>query len=469
MSRLDELLAEHAPWASDDRRWPLTPFELFMWLDDRPQYPLVYQINLKFDGPIDAEAMRAAWRFALARHPLLRSTITQTRQGAEWHAPQGGGTELIVLSKRDAHLSGQVSVDLTTSPGLHGWLCETDAGWDVRMLYHHACCDGQGARLFLQDLVLAYSVLIGSIAEPDPFFSLDVSHLERRANHGATTGLNNSLWRKLKEAWLFNFAPLKPAALDTSLTNPTNTGNSAASAVGFCSHRFDPAEVELLQDPQRRQGASLNDMAIAVLFTVLGDWQREHGAGLRDWLRISVPFDLRSREDERMPAANRFTYTFLNRRLNECGDWRALLPGVQSEMQFFRQSRFGVEFLDGLKAAARWPRVLRWGLQRNHCFATAVLTNLSDPSRRLRKRLKVDDDGFMWLGEARCHEMEILTPPLRPGTRWGWGIFEYAGRLTVTFRYDTTTMSSAAAETILQRYLSVWQSSLAANSVTPGA
>ncbi|MBL8830118.1 MAG: hypothetical protein JNM18_24280 [Planctomycetaceae bacterium] len=469
MSRLDELLAAQAPWASADRHWPLTPFELFMWLDDRPQYPLVYQINLKFAGSIDADAMRDAWRFALARHPLLRATIRQTKNGAEWHAARGGGTELIVLSKQAAEQAGQVSIDLTTSPGLHGWLCETAVGWDVRMLYHHACCDGQGTRLFLQDLVLAYSVFIGSIAEPDPFFSLDVSHLERRAEYGATVGLNESLWRKLKEALQFNFAPLQPAALDKAQENRLARSSASRSTTGFCAERLEPAEVELWQDPQRRQGATLNDMAIAVLFSVLGDWQREHGLRPRDMLRIAVPFDLRSREDERMPAANRFTYTFLNRRLSDCSDWRALLPGVQSEMQFFRQSRFGVEFLDGLKAAAGWPRLLRWGVQRRHCFATAVLTNLSDPSRRLRKRLKVDDDGFMWLGEAQCYEMDILTPPLRPGTRWGLGIFEYAGRLTVTFRYDTTAMSSAAAESILQRYLAVWRSSLAASSAIPGA
>lgn len=461
MSRVETLLAEHAPWASADQTWSLTPFELFMWLDDRPQYPLVYQINLKFDGPIDPAAMGEAWRFALGRHPLLRSTIRRTAQGAEWFAPAGGGSELIVLHRGDSRTPGVESIDLECSTGLQGWLCETDVGWDVRMFYHHACCDGQGARLFLQDLVLAYSVLRGSIADDDPFFRSDVSHLDRRGVYPPTVGLNNSAWRKISEALQFNFARLQPAALDSTLRNLPVAQDHSHSVVGFCSHRFEPAEVEQLQDPQRRQGASLNDMAIAILFSVLGDWQREHGLGPKESVRISVPFDLRSREDERMPAANRFTYTFMNRPLKDCVDWATLLPSVQSEMQFFRQSRFGVEFLDGLNAAARWPRVLRWVLQRQRCFATAVLTNLSDPSRRLRKRLKVDADGFMWLDNARCFEMEIHTPPLRPGTRWGFGLFEYAGRLTMTFRYDTTTIAPATAETILNRYLGIWQTWLA--------
>jgi hypothetical protein len=152
---------------------------------------------------------------------------------------------------------------------------------------------------------------------------------------------------------------------------------------------------------------------------------------------------------------------FLNRRLRECGDWATLLPGVQSEMQTLRQSRMGVEFLEGLRTAAKWPQVLRWVLQRGRCVSTAVLTNLSDPSRRLRKRLRVDSNGFMWLDNAQCLDIQIQTPPLRPGTRWGFGIFEYARRMTISFRYDTTTITPAAAQNVLNRYVSEWHAWLA--------
>lgn len=58
MSRVDQLIAKHAPWASVDRQWALTSFETFMWFDDRPQYPLLFEIRLQFAGVIDPLIMR---------------------------------------------------------------------------------------------------------------------------------------------------------------------------------------------------------------------------------------------------------------------------------------------------------------------------------------------------------------------------------------------------------------------------
>jgi len=139
-----------------------------------------------------------------------------------------------------------------------------------------------------------------------------------------------------------------------------------------------------------------------------------------------------------------------------------VLEGVTQELQEKLQTRFGVNFLAKLELLARRPGLLRWGLSGRACFTTAVLTNLGDPSRRLRKRLPVDHDGFFWLGEARCHDLIVRTPPLRPKTHWGVGIFEYAGRMTVTFRYDTKTMSPADARQVLEHYIDGWRDWLAA-------
>jgi queuosine biosynthesis protein QueC len=68
---------------------------------------------------------------------------------------------------------------------------------------------------------------------------------------------------------------------------------------------------------------------------------------------------------------------------------------------------------------------------------------------------------LMWLDKARCLDIEIRTPPLRPGTRWGFGIFEYAGRMTISFRYDATAITPAAADAIMNCYLTQWRELLA--------
>lgn len=461
MNQVNELLNAYAPWAKDDRTWPLTPLERFMWSDDRPQTPLVFEVALCFDGSIDPAIMREAFRFALGRHPLLRSTIRSRGKAAEWVASASGWPEMTVHARGAHDEPGLAAIDLTKSTGLRGWLLETATGWDIKLLFHHACCDGQGARMFIQDMVLAYALMCGSSRETSPFFTIDISHLDRRGLYPQATGRATTLAWKIQQIVEFFFHPPKPTAIAVEDDAGSAKASESGLKVGMCSYTFSPSEVAQLQDPKRREGASLNDVAVALLFSVISQWQQRHGMSRRSWTRITVPCDLRGREDERMPAANRYTYVFLNRRLRDCSNWRMVLEGVQKELQEKLQTRFGVNFLAKLEILARRPRLMRWVLGGRSCFATAVLTNLSDPSRRLRKRLPVDADGFFWLAGARCHDLQVRTPPLRPKTHWGVGIFEYAGRMTVTFRYDTDTITAADAEQVLADYVEGWRQWLA--------
>ena len=97
MPDVESLIALHAPWATIDRQWRLTPFEQFMWLDDRPAFPLVFEVVLRFAGPIDPVAMADAWRFAIARHPLLRATI-RTKSGGNISLLAPGGSLALATS-----------------------------------------------------------------------------------------------------------------------------------------------------------------------------------------------------------------------------------------------------------------------------------------------------------------------------------------------------------------------------------
>ncbi len=462
MNQVDQLLAEHAPWASRDRTWLLTPLERFLWLDDRPEFPLLFRVDLRFEGEIDAEAMREAYRFAVGRHPLLRSTIRVVRGVATWQAAATGWQEMAVLSEALSDQPCMEWIDLTAEPGLRGWLGQTDTGWDVRLQFHHACCDGQGARMFIQDLVMAYAVLRNCCAHTTPFLPIDVSHLDRRGRFTGPGAVITHLRRMRSTLRLLVPRPRPTAVSQAAVASdrrPRRGPPAALRPAGLCSHTFQPEVVSRLQDAQGLDGASFNDVAVAILFRVLGRWQRAHGMSDRSWVRITVPVDLRSREDERLPASNRYTYLFLNRRVGACRDWSGLLAGVQAELRAQRQSREGLCLLAMLGIVTRWPRLLHWVLRRPLCLSTAVLTNLSDPSRRLRKRLPVDADGFFWLAGARCHGVEVVTPPLRPKTHWGVGLVEYAGRLTVLFRYDATTIDAAAAERVKNEFveaLSEW-------------
>ena len=469
MPHVEDLIARHAPWAAADCQWCLTPFEQFMWLDDRARYPLVFEVVLRFSGQIDPTAMADAWRFAIARHPLLRATIATHAGGLVWQAPATGWRELVV-EDADADLPEDLPrIDLQREPGLQGSLRETDEGWDLGLLFHHACCDGHGARMFLQDLVLAYTVLRGVSEDEDPFFRSECDLLLQRGTYPGAEGSGASFGRRLCHS--LRFALLRPTPVASNLPAAVARGakRRSGSSLGHRTHTFSAGEVAGMDAIQQRFSATRNDIAVAMLFEVLADWQRKNGISPQARIRVAVPTDLRSRADERMPAANRYTYIFLERTVAECADWATLLPGLQGDFQQRKQEGRGGQFLAALRRGARFRRVMHWLLQRNNCFSTAVLTNLSDPSWRLRKRLPVDEEGLMWIDKAQCVDIQIRTPPLRPGTRWGFGIFEYAGRMTISFRYDSTAISAAAADAIMARYVNHWQTVLATADRRPKA
>jgi hypothetical protein len=462
MNDVDRLLAEHASWAGRDLSWPLTPLENFLWLDDRPEFPLLFRVDLRFEGRIDTEAMREACRFAIGRHPLLRSTIRLDRGVATWHAAATGWQELTVLAGAVSDEPCMEWVDLTREAGLRCGLRQTDTGWDVRLQFHHACCDGQGARMFIQDLVMAYAVLRKCCDHGTPFLPIDVSHLDRRGRFTGPGAVIPHLRRMRSTLRLLVPRP-RPAATSRAAAAahrvPEGGPPVARQPIGLCSHTFEPDVVSRLQAAHALGGASFNDVAVAILFRVLARWQHAHGMAGGSWIRVAVPVDLRSREDERLPASNRFTYLFLNRRVRDCDEWSGLLAGVQAELQAQRNAREGLCLLATLGILSRWPRLFRWALRLPVCFSTAVLTNLSDPSRRLRKRLPVDADGFFWLDGARCHDVRVVTPPLRPKTHWGLGLVEYAGRMTVLLRYDAATIDPQTAERVKAEFvesLSAW-------------
>lgn len=458
MSRVRELLVQHAPGAFVDRCWRLTPFEKLMVLEDREDYPLVFGILLTFEGPIDPDAMRDAWQFALGRHPLLRSTIRRQAGEPVWHASASGWGELAVAAAGSGPAPDRLRVSLQETGGLAGVLSATTTGWELQLLFHHACCDGHGARMFLQDLVLAYLVLRGASHRADPFFRADIAHLDRRGEFSSVSRLENAAWLRLYKTSLFVLRRPRPIAAGIPPTPARKSGTT--TAVGVCFHTFSAEQVARMDKVRQRYGATFNDLAVAMLFNVLGDWQRAHSVAPRSRVRIAIPADLRTREDEQMPATNRYTYFFLDRCVNECGDWVSILSDVQRELNEQRRVGTGLDFLNGLRWVARHERLLEWIVRSGSCFSTAVLTNLGDPSRRLRKRLHVDEEGFMWLDKARCTDIQIHSPPLRPGTGWGIGVSEYAGRMSITFRYDTTMMTPAAAEGVLRRYVSEWDSLL---------
>src|SRR5450755_100216 len=63
---------------------PLAPFELLMYLDDRPGYPMVFVIECEFSGTICRARFEEAISLVLDRQPMLTACIQTVRGYPHW-------------------------------------------------------------------------------------------------------------------------------------------------------------------------------------------------------------------------------------------------------------------------------------------------------------------------------------------------------------------------------------------------
>jgi hypothetical protein len=80
------------------------------------------------------------------------------------------------------------------------------------------------------------------------------------------------------------------------------------------------------------------------------------------------------------------------------------------------------------------PGALPLFLRARRCFATAVLSNVGDPTRRFSPQIR-RRDGCIVSGNLVLEGIAAI-PPLRPLTRAATGILQYNGQLVISTQCD---------------------------------
>ena len=399
------------------------------------------------------DAFEHAVRAALARHPLLRAQIEPL--GDRWHAWVLADSEpAIDWGPLNAPLFGGYGqgVDLRHRTGLAIWVRQGDERSELFLQFHHACCDGIGGFRFVEDLLVAYAAEIGGDGVPSPG-PLDVHRLEMRGSFGLEP---RPLRQRMQETWYgmkeaFRFYRQAPLSLAIPKTSPND--ETSANGVGFVSERFPVEKLRALRGTAARRHATLNDVLLRDFFLTLSRWNRQHGeARSNHYLRVVIPQNLRSRDDLAMPAANIMSYSFLTRRMDQCEAADELLESVQLETRVIRKYRLSLYFIGVLAFANRLKWLMSLSLRSKQCFATAVLTNLGDPTRRFLARFP-RTDGLIHVGNLILKDITGI-PPIRPMTRAAFSITTYAGQLTISAMCDENVMSMDDARTLLRCYVS---------------
>lgn len=436
-----------------------------MLLDDRPDYPMVFQGELTFIGEMQREPFDAALRVARLRHPLLAACVTPPANGPPAWIPAFDREPLVDWNRVGVPLAqpGDVGIDLYREPGLRIWIRVGEGETRMVAQTHHSCCDGHGGMKFLEDFLAAYADATAGDASGNALRPLDSDRLRQRGVFAAPPGEGpggwRAIWGQMRDGILFHAlppAPLRPPRGRSRSANPVG------ELPGTCTHVFSDEASRRIRAAVANSTGTINDVALALLFETLIEWNVEQGAYAGEGrLRLLMPTDLRTIDDLSLPAANRMTFSFVTRRASQCGDRRRLLAGIRDETQAIRRTRLGLDFLhavSGMLDAGLLPRVLRF----NHSVATAVLSNMGDPTRRFSRRFP-RDQGRCVVGNLVLDNI-TASPPLRPLTRGGFGIGMYAGKTIVTARCDPWLFTLAETQQILDKWVDRWQA-LAAHSV----
>lgn len=450
---------------------PLTPFEQYVLLDDLPAQPMTAFVQLTFASPLDQVRLEQALMHAVHRNPLLASRIRTDSKVWHWIYDPDFSPKLESYDDQPPAVAGRiVPMDLRSHPGMRVWFHPHDEGrWRLLFQFHHACADGIGMRRFLLDALAHYANSAIGIDTVDRETAIQHVRYERLdhnrlSSRGCMKHLTEtkplvqlSAWQKMKNNYYFFFQP--PAPLLGARRTPIEP-SSTADREPVLSKILDLEESQAICRAARDREVGLNELGLALLFRQCRAWQVQHGLGKpKRRIRLLMPFDIRTKEDLRLSAANRLSFAFLGRTHQQCDNWDALLKSVQAETKQIKDTRVYVDFLNGLSLCQSRPRMFKWLLSRCQHMATAVLTYSGDIHRGLSRMFK-EEDGRLRVGEALCEDV-LAAPPARLNTNIALGLCLSRGRICISASWNREALTPDEAQLFFDGYVEAWRSSWA--------
>lgn len=431
---------------------PLTPLETFLHVDSRPDYPMQVDMEIQLQGRLDRAALESGLAFAVARNPLFTCLVANADRGqlvwvlTDRSPPVHWGTLDEPLDESYGSF-----MDLTTQTGLRVWVRQGEQRSKVLCQFHHACSDGIGGFGFAEDLLAGYAAAIpgGQSVTPRP---LEPDRLLGRGEAGIPP---RTSFQKICDSFIGIFdggklllhspLPLTGGSLDD------NAAVESAGRPGFITATLSEHVTAGLRYAAASSGGTTNDLLMRDLFLVLGRWNADHGQPPgRRRMRILMPQNLRGPDEGRMPAANVMSFAFVSRKSRGFDNPRELLHSIRAETTAIKRDMLSLYFIGHL-VVAQAAGILSWLLRRRFCFATAVLSNLSYPTRRFVARFPDSTAGL--LAGNLVVEGIVISPPLRPLTHAAFGIMSSDRTITISLRWDPHTSSPSGAGHLLGQYV----------------
>lgn len=431
----------------------LAPFEQFMIADDRSRHPMMFVIQLRLSGAMDQAAFETALAGALNRHPFLHALVQRRKKNRLCWVSAGDLPTWLDWRDGDAPLScpaGREAIDLTAEVGLRIWVRRQPQETRITAQFHHACCDGVGAYRFLGDLLAIYGQLTASDDAARPELEpVEVSRLRTRCRGAFDLAAGDNrralAWRALTEGLSVMTACATPLA-----PGRNGYGQRLSPFPSIQSYTFARAEHEQLRQAAMQHGALLNDLLLAELLHTARAWNERKTGRRGGKFRIMMPTDLRTTDDYHLPAANKVSFTFITRRSTDLDRPEELLRSVRRETVAIKNERRGLRFADMLACGFSLKGVVPLMLSVPFCLATAILSNVGDPSRRFTARFP-RRGGRVVCGDVVLEEI-TGAPPQRYKTQATLSAFAYNRQLTLSLRCDPFSFAPEDTQEFLNLY-----------------
>lgn len=438
------------------KREPFALFEEYMLLDDTPEYPMDPVFVLNFSERLDWTLARHALLETIERHPMLRRRAHRGFARLFW-VPTRRAPEIEYIDadeNPDAfNASGFPNVrrlDLYSEPGLRVCYYESKRENRSRLLlqFHHAVSDGMGILAFINDWSTLYSQSVGGLPSETRLPGVNEETLKERYQIGWNRrAYYRNYWHTWRSTRRFAFRFPRPL-----IPTPPFSKMGLEKEYPFArTLTLSSEETARYIQLAKKSGVTVNDALLCDYFLALDEWLRKvKGDARRGLLRVMAPINMRTSRHEGSPLANIVSTVFLNRSRQALTRGReAVLKSIAEEMRWVKEKEQRYDFLLILKALHTFPGLLTMFLKMAVCRTSAVLSNLGrilDASPVPR-----DSEGRLLLGTARLDGIDA-TSPIRYKTSLAIVALTYAGRLSLTARYDARLIPDEEARAFMEIY-----------------
>jgi NRPS condensation-like uncharacterized protein len=434
---------------------PVAAFEEYMLADDRPAFPMNFFIRMRFSGQLCKQSIEKALELVAERHPLLTARVHRKgHRWKRWEQPSNRGipirTHTITTPDETPQCPG---IDLNSEGGLIGHVLHCGPTDQMLWQFHHACCDGLAGFQILEDWLIEYARLAGDPVPDGALRRLEEIRLKRRGHFGLNAWQLVKKMRRqaiglhgARQFLMRKPVPILPNTIDGIEDDLPDRYPAAITRM------FSREQTQSLRRVATQSSCTVNELLARDLFLALGQFRERHSVGnAQDWLRMSVPINLRRAGDRKLPAANVMSMVFLDRRQSDFRDSQRLLQSIHDEMQQIKTNELGLTFLLSLWLCRPLPGGYSKRSDRFECTATCVFTNLGN----LFSRISVprDDQSRLVVGGLVLESIDSIAP-IRPFTGAAFAPFKYAKCLGTTMQFDPRMLSTGQARELLDDYAS---------------